>query len=232
MTICNKKLIVRSYPLRRWYPSVQSTKCQARLAAMSDSRVPDDGVKYLTAENWLEPDAIPSMYVEVHAQTGERRAASGVAWVERFLAVTLAPATPVEVREMWEVAQGILCYGWFYYPLYAIGEHQLRRIADAAILHRYRQAGGPPNTKPDPENGQPTWPPFKRRVDWLLAQGVIPEQKRARWDLIRELRNETTHASIRHIEPPTESLRVLELLADEISALFGSLPMESMANLS
>ncbi|HEX4838673.1 MAG TPA: hypothetical protein VFV03_09150 [Solirubrobacteraceae bacterium] len=199
---------------------------------MTDTGPRDDGVKHLTTENWLEPDAIPSMYVEVHAQTGERRAASGTAWAERFLAVTLAPSAPIEVHEMWEVAQGILCYGWFYYPLYAIGEHQLRRIADAAILHRYQQAGGPPNKKPDPEDGQPTWPPFKRRVDWLLAQGIIPEQKRARWDVIRELRNETTHASIRHIEPPTESLRVLELLADEISTLFDSLLPEPAPNCS
>lgn len=105
------------------------------MCAGSDS----DGVKHLSTENWLEPDAIPSKYVEINQQTGERRASSGDAWVERFLAVALAPLAPTEVREMWEVAQGILCYGWFYYPLYAIGEHQLRRIADAAVLQGCHQ---------------------------------------------------------------------------------------------
>jgi hypothetical protein len=189
---------------------------------MSEPDVGNDGVKHLTTSNWLEPDYIPAKYVEIHQQTGERRAASGNAWVERFLAVTLAPSVPAEVREMWDVAQGVLCYGWFYYPLYAIGEHQLRRIADAATLHRYRQAGGPASKRRDPDDGMPTWPSFKRRVDWLIGTGVIPPEKQGRWDTIRALRNETTHASSRHIAPPTESLRVLELLADEIDALFDS----------
>ena len=182
----------------------------------------DDGVKHLTTGNWLEPDDIPSKYVELNQHTGETRSASGEAWVERFLAITLASSVPAEVREMWEVAQGVLCYGWFYYPLYAIGEHQLRRIADAAILHRYCQVGGPPGKSRDPDDDTPTWPSFKRRIEWLIANGAMPPEKRARWDTIRELRNETTHASIRHIEPPTESLRVLELLADEIDALFAT----------
>jgi hypothetical protein len=38
------------------------------------------------------------------------------------------------------------------------------------------------------------------------------------------LRNETTHASIRHLTPPHEALRVLELLAVEIDALFAPEP--------
>src|SRR6202042_2696215 len=79
-------------------------------------------------------------------QLGHRRAPppTGEGWAERFLAVDLAPAVPSEVRDMWEAARGLLLYGWFYYAIYAIGEHELRRVADAAILHRYQQAGGPP----------------------------------------------------------------------------------------
>lgn len=71
-------------------------------------------------------------------------------------------------EEGWEVARGVLLYGCFYSPLYALSEHQLRRVADAAILHRYQQAGGPPNKKRDPDDGQLRWPDFKRRVEWLI----------------------------------------------------------------
>lgn len=36
---------------------------------------------------------------------------------------------PSEVREMWEAARGLLLYGWFFYAIYAIGEHELSCIA-------------------------------------------------------------------------------------------------------
>lgn len=186
---------------------------------MSDD-AEDEGVKRLTIENWVEPDEISLKLGDLPALSGQRPTSSGAGWAEHFLSVRLAPSAPVEIREMWSVAQGVLCYGWFYYPLYAIGEHQLRRIADAAMLHRYKQAAGPPNKKPDSEDGQPTWPSFKRRIEWLIEAGVIPQAKADRWDVIRDLRNETTHASIRHIAPPNEALRVLDLLAAEIDALF------------
>jgi hypothetical protein len=81
---------------------------------------------------------------------------------------------------MWEVARGVLLYGWFYYPLYALGEHQLRRVADAAVLRRYQQAGGPPNKKRDPDDGQLRWPDFKRRVEWLTDHGIIAPEKQGR----------------------------------------------------
>jgi hypothetical protein len=49
-----------------------------------------------------------------------------------------------------------------------------------------------------------------------------PYEKHNRWDLVRGLRNETTHASIRRLTTPHEVLRVLELLAGEIDALFAA----------
>ena len=113
---------------------------------------------------------------------------------------------------MWQAACGLLLYGWFYYAIYAIGEHQLRRVADAAVLHRYQQANGPANQQRGPE-GEPRWPDLMSRVHWLISTGIIPTEKRARWDLIRDLRNETTHASIRHLTTPHEAMRVIERLA-------------------
>lgn len=186
---------------------------------MSEPQVPDDGVKHLTTGNWLEPDPICLKFVEVNMATAASRQPTGEGWAERFLAVDLAPTVPSEVRDMWEAARGLLLYGWFYYAIYAIGEHELRRVADAAVLHRYQQAGGPPNKKRDHE-GELRWPSLMRRLDWLIDAGVIPAEKRKRWDDLRDLRNETTHISIRHLTSPHEALRVLELMAGEIDALF------------
>jgi hypothetical protein len=52
--------------------------------------------------------------------------------------------------------------------------------------------------------------------------GVVPAVKRERWDGLRDLRNETTHISIRHLETSHEVLRVLDLLAGEIDTLFAT----------
>lgn len=77
--------------------------------------------------------------------------------------------------------------------------------------------------QPGPE-GEQRWPDLMKRVDWLIDAGVIPTEKRDRWDLVRGLRNETMHASIRHLTTPHEALRMLELLAGEIDALFAREP--------
>lgn len=81
------------------------------------------------------------------------------------IAVDLAPTVPSELREP---ARGLLLYGWFYYAIYAIGEHELRRGADAAVPHRYQQVGGPPNEKPGPE-GRGWHPAEALHVFELLA---------------------------------------------------------------
>lgn len=61
-------------------------------------------------------------------------------------------------------------------------------------------------------------------TEWLIENDLIPVEKRGRWDAIRELRNETTHASIRHLVMPLDGLNVLDLLAPEIDALFEFYP--------
>lgn len=48
------------------------------------------------------------------------------------------------------------------------------------------------------------WPDLMTRVNWLISAGVIPTEKWDRWDLVRGLRNETTHASIRHLSRRTK----------------------------
>jgi hypothetical protein len=178
------------------------------------------GVKRLTIDNWLMPDDIGRAFVEVNAATGERRPATAESWAQRFLAIELGQCVPAEIRDMWEVARGALLYGWFYYALYALGEHELRRVVDAAALYRYRQAGGPPLKKPDRE-GKSRWPPFKARVAWLADHGILPQASRGRWEAIVDLRNEGSHATFRHLVMPIDALMTMKLLAQEISGLFG-----------
>jgi hypothetical protein len=103
----------------------------------------------------------------------------------------------------------------FYYPLYALGDEQLHRVADAAVLQRYEQLGGPRRA-----NGR--WPTLKSRLDWLIARAFISREVEQRWDAIRSLRNYGSHATFQSLRMPMDALRTLEILRDEIDALFES----------
>jgi hypothetical protein len=83
------------------------------IQAMSELQTSDDGVKYLTTGNWLEPDPICLKFGGLNLATREHCAPTGERWAERFLGIDLASTVPSEVREMWEAARGLLLYGWF-----------------------------------------------------------------------------------------------------------------------
>ena len=170
--------------------------------------------KQLSLENWREPDPAHRAFGEFNPQTGERRAMTAERWAETILAVELDDTVPREVREMWSVARGLLLYGWYFYPLYALGDEQLHRVADAAVLYAYRHRGGPE----DPAAKTP--PNLHRRLSWLMSHGHIDPALRVRWDAIRELRNLGSHASRITLLMPGNVVGSLHLLAGEIDALF------------
>lgn len=170
--------------------------------------------KRLTASNWTEPDEASSAFAALNLESGAREDIDADGWAERFLSIELSHVVPEDIRDMWAVARGVLLYGWFFYPLYALGEDQLRRVADAAVLIRYEQVGGPN----DRRTGRT--PNLKRRLAWLIANGFISETVQQRWDAIRNLRNYGSHPSFARIEMPVGALQSLAVLADEINALF------------
>ena len=100
---------VKTSPARGPRPHANSS-CSRALGSVQYVPVDDedDGVKRLTIENLLEPDEICLKLGDVPTLAGQIPASSGGGWAERFLAVRLAASAPVEIREMWSVAQGVL----------------------------------------------------------------------------------------------------------------------------
>ena len=165
--------------------------------------------KPLSVENWRERDPVHDVFGEVNLATGAHRPMTGERWAELILAIDLALYVPRDVRDMWQVARGVLVYGWFFYPLYALGDEQLHRVADAAVLHAYRQREGP---EPPPS--------FAKRLAWLIAEGYIDASLEQRWTAIRELRNLGSHATTPTIHMPGSAITSMKILAKEIDALF------------
>jgi hypothetical protein len=173
------------------------------------------GFKHLTTDNWTEPDEAGRAFVALDPATGECREPTADRWAQQFLAVELSPSVPDKIRDMWAIARGTLLYAWFFYPLYALGEDQLRRVADAAVLLRYEAADGP-------RTRAGNWPDLKSRLDWLIAQGIVAQGVERRWEAIRQLRNHGSHATFARLVMPVEALETLTCLAREIDALYGS----------
>ena len=100
-------------------------------------------------------------------------------------------------------------YGWFFYPLYTLGEEQLFRVLEAATHHCYSCLDGP---RPIPK--------YVRRIEWLLGVDVIPAGDAFRWNAARKMRNHASHPTRRSAMPPGLVLKHLEVTAWDINAIF------------
>ncbi len=168
----------------------------------------------LTLKNWTEQDPTNKAFGRMSPVVGVGpRSMSGDDWARAFLSVELKQHVPHEIRELFEVARGAMLYGWFFYPLFALGEEQLYRVLEAAARARYRQTGGP---KQEPR--------FKEAIDFLVDNAVIPEPDSERWDAARKLRNAASHREQHTAMPPGTILRHLELSAHDINRLFAREP--------
>jgi hypothetical protein len=166
-------------------------------------------IKELTLSNWRDADPVMEAFVKFDPQRGPQKMDADD-WAEIILSVDIDPRAPEELRGLFEAARGSLLYGWFYYPLYALGDDQLHRVAERAVAYRAKQLDAPSTLKT-----------FEKRIDWLADQGVIADVDRPRWHAIRGVRNEGTHPDFQRVAPPAWSLDTLRLVADAIDHVLG-----------
>lgn len=169
--------------------------------------------KQLTPDNWQQPDPASELFARRDVQTDAMRPMTPDDWAGRFLAVQLDERVPADVRDLFAVARGTMLYGAFFYPLYAVGGEQARRVADAAALHRYNQLGGP-KTK----NGKDQT--FRYRITWMVAQGAIAQADEPRWAAHCKLRNIGSHPDFQMLHMPGDALHSLRVIAASINELF------------
>lgn len=110
------------------------------------SEAPKRLFKKLTRENWstLDPTASHNVWID---DEGNTRPVTPDDWAEEILQVQLSNKVPSELRNLFEVAQGVLCYGAFFYPLYTLGDEQIYRVLDAAVTLVHQKLDGPPGNK-------------------------------------------------------------------------------------
>lgn len=169
--------------------------------------------KRITTDNWLDMDPVLSHFVRVNRRTGESSPMDGIDWVTSFLEPQVAPEVPTAVTELIEGARGAMMYGWFFYPLYVIGEDQLYIAAEAALRAKYVAVEGValPHQR---------LPRFNKLRTWAVKKGAIPAADQHWWAATERLRNSTTHTPMQRLTMPGEALRGLRSTCTHVNALF------------
>lgn len=163
------------------------------------------GFKHLTLENWTEADLVNKHFVRLSPLAGRVEMGQDD-WARNFLAVDLSEDVPSEIRDLFAIARGAMLYGWFFYPLFRLGEEQLYRVLETAAKLRYREAGGTTNR-----------PTYIEVIDSLIGLGFISADERERWTAARKLRNHASHPERAAVVPPGFALGMLNAIARDIA---------------
>ena len=170
----------------------------------------EHGFKELSRENWLLPDPLAVAFGNVHdLSTGLTRPMSPEEGLDYILEPQLSERVPQDVRALFAVARGTMCYGYYFYPLYMLAAEQLFRVAEAAVHQRAEQLKAPRNFKK-----------FATKLKFLIGNGAIGAADEDRWDAIRTLRNEGSHPKFQQLAPPGVAVGSLGIVAEAINRLF------------
>jgi hypothetical protein len=91
----------------------------------------------------------------------------------------LGLAVPDVVQEQWEAAKASVIYGFYYYPLYALGCEQSLRVAESAIKLKWSEVF--------PDRKRPN---FKNMIEVLGESRIVDAGD---WHLVRRMRNADAH---------------------------------------
>jgi hypothetical protein len=167
------------------------------------------GFKDITLENWLEPDPTMQGFAKLTVNGPEQITAEDL--LKDIFEPQLSDNVPREVKALFEVARGAMCYGYFFYPLYTLAYEQIFRVAETAVTLKCKALSAPRNLKR-----------FAQKVDFLITKSAIPSEQKLRWEGIRGLRNGASHPEMQSIVLPGNALHQLYLMAEVINNLFDS----------
>ena len=163
--------------------------------------------KRLTADNFLLPDPLTG---EFTGQDGDGRAhrLSAVDWAHEILAIVLDEAVPEVARNRFELARGILLYGFFWYPLWVQGTVEALRGAELAL-----------ETACDAEHGPKRLSSAESRIEWLEKKGTLDTDTVHTWTSLMRVKDALADAGETPILTPGRSLEILETVAHAVNGL-------------
>jgi hypothetical protein len=166
-----------------------------------------------TPDRWLQPDPTLSVFSKLDLANGTVEPMTSEDWFVVWRDATVDPPVPTDIINRIEQARACLAYGFFYYPLYALGVEQLLRVAEAALAVRCEDLNAPRTIRT-----------FEKRIDWIASSTDVSTFDRDHWHALRKVRNETTHGAHRMLLTPAAAKQLLHDVVDAITALFAAPP--------
>lgn len=162
----------------------------------------------LTPENWSHRDDTLDLFAGIKID-GSQSIISNDQWASMILRVELDSSVPEDVRNLFEVAQGVLCYGCYFYPLYTLGHEQMFRVLEAAISAKCVALGVPTKCTS-----------LFARLGWLKDTGHISVALYGMLNAARNLRNSASHSKAQNLVLPMDAISTVEQTADLITQIF------------
>src|SRR5271157_3940029 len=131
------------------------------------------GFKTITLENLLEPDPTILGFVKFTPYGPGKLTSDDL--IVAILEPQLSEFVPREVKKLFEVARGAMCYGYFFYPLYTLSYEQLFRVAETAVTLKCKSLSAPARINS-----------FAQKIGFLIAKSIIQEGEKLRWRGLRK----------------------------------------------
>ncbi len=173
---------------------------------MSDDR---SGQKAITQGNFAQPDPRILYFVR-----------DPEVWLSRCRYSVVSPQVPENVATLLRIAQGIMSYGWFYYPLLTIAAEQCSRCLEAAARERCKSVSIVVENVDKKGNVRPV--AFGNLLTALKNRALLTDEEANRWDIGRDLRNFAAHPDDQMIFTPGQALGQLDTTVELINGLFAS----------
>lgn len=167
------------------------------------------GFKKLTLDNWLQPDEASTSFVSISHIDGKVYPTTADERLRYILRPALEQSVPKEIRALFEVARGVLAYGYFFYPLYGLGVEQLYRVVETAVNFKCKSMRAPASICT-----------FEKKLEYLMSENIIPKLEKSTWHALRKIRNYASHPESQMILPPGLVIDTLERIVGKINFLF------------
>jgi hypothetical protein len=169
------------------------------------------GFKNLSVDNWLVQDKAMAGIHRV-LPNGSTHPVSPNEWFNDLQKPKLVNSVPEEIQKLYEVARGVMIYGYFFYPIFTFASEQFTRIAETAINSFI--------LKIDIENKPKPRASFRKKIDWLLQNLILTEELYKKWNATVLLRNKFSHPSKQNIITPEMAIKLMDSITEDINFLF------------